>query len=128
MKDWMLPLAVGLGGGLGSMSRFGLGMLCARLPWAFPWGTLAVNVLGGFGIGALFLYGQRRPEWALAIRVWTITGFCGGFTTFSAFSLETLQLWSQGAQGKALVNVLANVALSLSAVAAGMACARRLLA
>lgn len=128
MKDWMLPLAVGVGGGLGSMSRFGVGMLCARLPRAFPWGTLAVNVLGGFGIGALFLYGQRRPEWALAIRVWTITGFCGGFTTFSAFSLETLQLWSQGAQGKALVNVLANVALSLSAVAAGMACARRLLA
>lgn len=128
MKDWMLPLAVGLGGGLGAMSRYGLVTLSTRLPWGFPWGTLAVNVLGGFGIGALFLYGQRRPEWALAIRVWTITGFLGGFTTFSAFSLETLQLWSQGAQGKALINVLANVALSLIAVAAGMACARRLLA
>lgn len=128
MKDWMLPLAVGLGGGLGAMARYGLVTLSTRLPWAFPWGTLAVNVLGGFGIGALFLYGQRRPEWALAIRVWVITGFLGGFTTFSAFSLETLQLWSQGAQGKAVVNVLANVALSLSAVVAGMACARRLLA
>ena len=128
MKDWMLPLAVGLGGGLGAMARYGLVTLSTRLPWAFPSGTLAVNVLGGFGIGVLFLYGQRRPEWALAIRVWAITGFLGGFTTFSAFSLETLQLWSQGAQGKALVNVLANVALSLSAVAAGMACARRLMA
>ncbi len=128
MKEWALPLAVGLGGGLGAMSRYGLVTLSTRLPGAFPWGTLAVNVLGGFGIGALFLYGQRRPEWALAIRVWAITGFLGGFTTFSAFSLETLQLWSQGAQGKAVLNVLANVALSLAAVAAGMAFARRLLA
>ncbi|HET7688177.1 MAG TPA: fluoride efflux transporter CrcB, partial [Candidatus Macondimonas sp.] len=128
VKEWALPLAVGLGGGLGAMSRYGLVMLSTRLPGAFPWGTLAVNVLGGFGIGVLFLYGQRRPEWALAIRVWAITGFLGGFTTFSAFSLETLQLWSQGAQGKAVLNVLANVVLSLAAVAAGMACARRLLA
>lgn len=128
MKDWMIPLAVGLGGGVGSMARYALGTLSARLPWAFPWGTLAVNVLGGFAIGGLFYLSQRRPEWALALRAWAITGFCGGFTTFSAFSLETLQLWSQGAQGKALVNVLANLALSLAAVATGMACVRRLMA
>lgn len=91
------------------------------------WGTLAVNVLGGFAIGGLFYLSQRRPEWALALRVWAITGFAAASQLFRPFSLETLQLWSQGAQGKALVNVLANLALSLAAVATGMACVRRLM-
>ncbi|MDY6957368.1 MAG: fluoride efflux transporter CrcB [Pseudomonadota bacterium] len=127
MNSWLIAVAVGIGGGAGAMCRYGLVMLASRLIGGFPFGTLAVNVLGAFGIGFGFLYCQRRPEWAVAVRAFAMTGFLGGFTTFSAFSLETLQLWSQGAHGKALVNILGNVTLSLAGVALGMVAARRLL-
>jgi CrcB protein len=112
-------LLVALGGALGSMGRYGISLLAmAWLGAAFPWGTLAVNVLGSAAIGVLA--GQGISGGA---RLFWITGVLGGFTTFSAFSLETALLWERAAwQGVAYV--LASLGLGLAAFALGWALAR----
>ncbi|MEN3972718.1 fluoride efflux transporter CrcB [Sphingomicrobium sp. XHP0235] len=110
-------LAVFLGGGLGALLRYGVGKW--TLAWfgsGFPFGTLAVNVVGslaiGLAIGALDGIGQTA-------RLFFVTGLLGGFTTFSAFSLDTLTLWQRGEAGTALAYVAASIFLSLGACAAG---------
>jgi CrcB protein len=106
-------LLVGFGGALGSMLRYLLSM--ASIAWlgaAFPWGTLAVNVLGSAAIGlaaALGLQGEMR--------LLVVTGFLGGFTTFSAFSLETGLLFAR-AWWLAVAYVAVSVVLGLAAFAA----------
>jgi fluoride exporter len=118
----MAYLWVALGGAFGSMARYGVSVAAARL-WgsAFPWGTVLVNVVGSFIIsffGALTLPHGPHPV-TPDLRTFVMVGFCGGFTTFSSFSLQTLEL----AQGKEWLGALANVALSvalcLASVAAG---------
>lgn len=109
-------LGVMMGGGLGALLRFGLCSWTKRcLAPGLPWGTLAVNVLGGFLIGFIAtcptLGLHRHP----ALRTTLIAGCLGGFTTFSAFSLETFQLASAGSHGHAALNAVANVALALLA-------------
>src|SRR5882672_5186156 len=89
-------LLVALGGGLGSVARF----LCQKLiPWyphTFPTGTFIVNILGCFLIGVFYSISEKEnimsPEWRLLLT----TGFCGGYTTFSAFALENLLLYKNG--------------------------------
>lgn len=83
--------AVAVGGAIGSVARYGCGVASRALGSGWPWGTLMVNVLGSFAIGLLFAWFLERPapEW---LRVGLITGVLGGFTTFSAFSIETLEL------------------------------------
>ena len=110
-------LAVFLGGGLGAVLRYGIGKW--TLAWfgsGFPVGTLAVNIVGslaiGLAIGALDGVGQSA-------RLFFVTGLLGGFTTFSAFSLDTLTLWQRGEAGTALAYVAASILLSLGACAAG---------
>jgi CrcB protein len=103
-----LYIAVGLGSGLGAAARY----LCSLGAGAgFPWGTLIVNGLGSFIIG--FYATLSEPGGRLfpnpALRHFVLTGFCGGFTTFSMFSLETLRL----AQSKSLFFAGANVGVSL---------------
>ena len=115
-------LAVFLGGGLGALARYGVGRW--TLAWfgaGFPWGTLAVNVAGGLviGIAAGALESVSQPA-----RLFFITGLLGGFTTFSAFSLETLALWQRGEAGAAFGYVAASLILSLGACAAGLLLAR----
>ena len=102
---------VALGGALGSVGRYGIGLALARFS-AFPVGTLLANVLGSLVIGicvGLFDAEQRSRPTGLFLMV----GFCGGFTTFSTFSLQTLELMHQQAWLKAGGNMLLSVALCL---------------
>jgi CrcB protein len=85
-----------------------------------PWGTAAVNVIGSFAIGVLFVLLDTRVGWQLFL----MTGLLGGFTTFSAFSLDTIKLFEAGQPLEAALYVLGSVVLSLIAVALGVALAR----
>lgn len=125
MPVWM---AVALGGALGTLARYGVG-LWARAQWpAFPAATLIVNVSGGLAMGLLGGYALARPEWSPAWRLALMSGVLGGYTTFSAFSLETLLLWREGAVTVALANVGLNLLLSLAACLLGFWLARSALA
>ena len=112
---------IALGGAVGSVTRYLLGGMIQRTAGlAFPMGTLAINVSGSFLAGFLlryFMNVQTHPT----LRAALIVGFCGGFTTFSAFTTETLGLFEGGEYARATVYVAASVALSLMAVFAGFA-------
>jgi CrcB protein len=119
-------LWVGTGGFVGANARYWLGrLIVAWLDASFPWHTLAINVSGGLGIGALatLLAGRvEEPAWRLAL----IVGFLGGYTTFSSYTLELLELVQGGRAGAALVYALASNAASLAACVAGVVLARGL--
>jgi CrcB protein len=119
-------LQIALGGALGAMARYLAVRLCLRLFGAdFPWGTLAVNVVGGFAMGIAVVLLAERPEFGLQrLAPFVMPGVLGGFTTFSAFSLETVQLAEQGRTVAAAAYVGASVALSLGALAIGLRLAR----
>jgi CrcB protein len=93
---------------------------------AFPYGTLAINVLGSFILGYFMVWSMERtivdPRWRLLIAV----GFCGGFTTFSSYAFESMALMEQGQWLLMATNIISNNLLSLAAVLAGMALARLL--
>ena len=112
-------LAIALAGALGSVARYLLGRLVQQAsPVAFPFGTLAVNVIGCVIIGLVarhFMNDETRPVLQASLMV----GFCGGFTTFSAFSLETLGLMQAGNWPRAAAYVVASVLLCLGATALG---------
>ncbi|UPT61053.1 MAG: fluoride efflux transporter CrcB [Hyphomonadaceae bacterium JAD_PAG50586_4] len=105
-------LLVALGGALGSVARYGVGFAAAR--WfglGFPWGTLTVNVIGGLAMGVLAArVGPGQEDLRLLLGV----GILGGFTTFSAFSLETVRLMEQG-PAPAMLYVLASLIVSVGA-------------
>lgn len=120
-------LQVALGGALGASGRYLTGVAAMRVMGpGFPWGTLAVNVIGSFLMGVLVVvlahWGGNRLAPLL------MTGLLGGFTTFSAFSLDALTLWERGQQGLAAGYVVASVVLSLGAIVAGLALARSMTA
>ena len=112
-------LWIALGGGLGSVARYASTNLVAGwLGGHFPWGTLVINVLGSFVIGvfgALTGPGGRLFV-SNDVRLFVMVGICGGYTTFSSFSLQTLDLIHDGAIGRAGLNVVGSVALCLLAV------------
>ena len=113
-------LWIAIGGALGSMARYGCGRLVAeRIGETFPWGTLLINVLGSFVIGAfatLTLAPDARVQVAPDLRQFVIVGLCGGFTTFSSFSLQTLNLVRAGDMVAAGLNIIGSVVLCLIAV------------
>lgn len=115
-----------LGGGIGSLLRFGVYHLARLwLPPAFPFGTLAVNVVGGFAAGLVAgAMVHRSAGGADPMYLFAMTGVLGGFTTFSAFSVEAVLLWQRGAEGAAAAYVLASLLLALAGVVAGMAVVR----
>ena len=118
---------IALGGALGSVARYWVAVWAAPLSQRLPWGTVGINVAGSFLIGfvgTLTLAGGRHPapEW---LRLFVMVGICGGFTTFSSFSLQTLDLLRADAWGRALANVALSVLLCLAAVAAGHGLAAR---
>ena len=112
-------LWIALGGALGSVARFWMSSVIAvRFDSKFPWGTLFVNVTGSLLIGvfaALSESGGRLADSA-ALRQFLVVGLCGGYTTFSAFSAQTLELARNGQALAAGLNVLLSVALCLVAV------------
>jgi fluoride exporter len=113
---------VALGGALGSMARYWLGVRITLLAGlAFPWATILINILGSLVIGFLVrLTGpQGRLPAPLDARAFLIVGICGGFTTFSAFSLQSLELARDGRLLLAGANIVLSVVLCLVAVALG---------
>lgn len=116
-----MAFLVFLGGGLGSLARWLTGLGAARLLGAgFPLGTLIINVAGCFAMGVLARVIALPDAGGQGPRLVLMTGFLGGFTTFSAFALDAAGLWIGDATGKAVLYVLASVLLSLAAVAAGL--------
>ncbi len=120
----MVLLYVALGGAVGSVLRYIIGGAVQRATHAgFPYGTLAVNILGCFLIGFLIkTYMNAEPS--SPARALLVVGFCGGFTTFSAFSSETLGLFEGGAYARAALYVLASLLLCFGATAGGFTVAR----
>ena len=119
--DPVTVIAIALGGALGTVARYLLALALAPISGALPWGTVIINVAGSFVIGlfgTLTLAHGRYPVPEVA-RLSVMVGFCGGFTTFSSFSLQTLDLLRAGALGRAAINVAASVALCLASVALG---------
>jgi CrcB protein len=116
-------LCVGLGGFLGSCARYFLTNLMRRVCPLFPLGTLLSNVAAGLAIGLII--GAERHTAALPerTRLLLTTGLLGGLSTFSTFSLETVQMFEEGRWGSAAGNLLLNVGLSLAAVLLGLALA-----
>lgn len=121
-------LLVALGGALGSMARSCVGLGAARLfpASAWPWGTLTVNVLGGLAMGLLVGWmGLKAGAGQDSFRVFTAVGVLGGFTTFSAFSLETVLMVERREYGLAGAYILLSVLLAVAALTAGLMLARR---
>ncbi len=120
-----LLLAIAVGGALGSVGRhLAASAIGQVVGTTWPWGTLAVNVAGGLAIG--LLAGTMALRWSVTpeLRGFLITGILGGFTTFSAFSLEVMTMIERQDWGAAAAYVVASVLLSLGAAAGGLALAR----
>jgi fluoride exporter len=114
-------LWVALGGAVGSVARFWVGALVLeRFGRTFPWGTLVVNVTGSFAIGLLAVLAGEQSRVSPATRTFVMqflmVGVCGGYTTFSAFSLQTLNLLQEGRLSWAVANVLASTLVCLAGV------------
>ena len=107
-------LAIAIGGAFGSVSRYLVAREMGRLLGNFlPYGTLVVNVLGSLALGWLATVFLDRPEINIALRLGIAVGFLGAFTTFSTFSLESVQLLLNGAVWRAVLNVTVNTVVCL---------------
>jgi CrcB protein len=113
--------AISVGAVFGALARFAITHFSSELSHhhGFPYGTLVVNVVGSFLAGFVLVFTQRNAHDDL-IRLALVTGFCGAFTTFSAFAYETMDYVYQGAALPVLVNVIANNVLSLGAAGLGV--------
>ena len=123
---FQLYAVVALGGALGTIARyFTSGLVANAFGGTFPWGTLIVNIAGSFIVG--FFWTLTAPDGRLLVsgptRQFVMTGFCGGFTTFSSFSLQTMNLINDGEWLYAGGNVLGSMILSLLGVWLGSLCA-----
>jgi len=123
-------LAVAAGGALGAAMRHGVGLLALRhLPSGWPHGTFAVNIIGSFAMGFLISWlafrGQGGPQ---ELRLFLATGLLGGFTTFSAFSLEVANYVRSGDMTRAALYAFLSVALGLAALLLGMWLSRKVFA
>ncbi|MDQ6649408.1 MAG: fluoride efflux transporter CrcB [Actinomycetota bacterium] len=122
----MIVLGVALAGAVGAPARFLLDTwLSERLARAFPWGTLVVNVSGSLLLGVVAGLGLYHglPD---TPRLLLATGFCGAYTTFSTFAVETVRLARDGARGAAVANTVGSLVAGLLAAAAGLALASAL--
>lgn len=114
-------LLIMLGGAIGTLGRYGLSLLSLPISRGLPWGTILINVSGSFIIGlfgTLTLAHGRYPV-PESTRLFVMIGLCGGYTTFSSFSLQTLELMRSGAMIRASLNVALSVILCVAAVALG---------
>ena len=115
-------LAIALGGAIGSVLRYAaVSYITPLLNYKFPLGTFVVNILGSFLIGAAYVILVEKTKLPVEYRLFFITGLLGGFTTFSAFSLEILQLWQEGHVLNAFAYATSSVILGLLMAFVGMA-------
>ena len=118
-------LIVAMGGAIGASLRHITNLLTLR--WFgpnFPWGTLTVNILGSFLMGVFVELLARKFDGSQELRLFVATGIFGGFTTFSAFSLDTALMWERGDMMPAIGYVVASVLISIAALFAGLAVVR----
>lgn len=112
---------VGIGGGMGSVLRYMTSSFMTKyFPSSFPCGTLSVNVLGCLLMGVLLSLGERQSWMNNDLRLLWLTGFCGGYTTFSTFASENIQLWQSGQILTVIAYTIASVLLGLVAVWLGL--------
>jgi CrcB protein len=118
-----------VGAGVGGALRHGVNLTCARYcGLEFPWGTLIINVLGSTVMGLLagwFAFKAAAP-WSVNARLFAMTGVLGGFTTFSAYSLDAVLLWERGSNTASVVYVMASVLLALLGLVGGLSLVRTL--
>jgi CrcB protein len=122
---WRTILIVGTGGFLGSVSRY-LGQIAVEkmMHSSFPWGTFAVNILGSFIIGIVYALAEKGSLLSAEWRLFLAVGFCGGFTTFSSFAYNNMNLLKEHAIGLFLWNTLGSVVLGILMVYAGIVAIR----
>ena len=124
MKSYLL---VFVGGGLGASLRHAVNMISARgLGTAFPWGTFIINISGSLVMGLIAGYLAFKGGASQPWRLFLMTGILGGYTTFSAFSLDAVLLYERGEIASALFYVLGSVVLSIAGLFAGLALVRHL--
>ena len=124
MKSYLL---VFVGGGIGASLRHAVNMISARgLGTAFPWGTFIINISGSLVMGLIAGYLAFKGGASQPWRLFVMTGILGGYTTFSAFSLDAALLYERGEIGSALFYVLGSVVLSIAGLFAGLALVRHL--
>jgi CrcB protein len=121
MKELLLVFG---GGGLGSVSRFLIGKCYPAGLSVFPWGTLSANFLSCMVFGLVLILGVEKINLTYSLKLLLITGFCGGFSTYSSFTFETVDLFKHGNSGLALTNIVANFALSVAGLYLGTSLAR----
>ncbi|MCR9072440.1 MAG: fluoride efflux transporter CrcB [Alphaproteobacteria bacterium] len=122
-------IAVALGGALGAVARYmTVGWIAHLVGHGFPWGTLAVNVIGSFAMGVLVEAGALKVNLSAEMRAFLAVGVLGAFTTFSTFSLDVATLWERGEVMMTGAYVAASAALSILALFAGLALMRSVLA
>lgn len=123
----MQALAIAAGGALGALARFWVSNgVYAMLGRGFPWGTLAVNVIGSVLIGVLYILLLERLTVGPEVRALLLVGFLGAFTTFSTFSIETLNLLQQADYFKAFSNMVISVVACVGAAWVGVMLGRQL--
>jgi len=123
-----LMVAVACGGALGSLSRYVVGVIAGRLLGsAFPWGTLFINIVGSFAIGVLVEIFALRWSASEFTRVFLTIGICGGFTTFSTFSLDTFLLLERGDYAAVGAYAVGSVVLAVGGLFAGLHLMRAIL-
>lgn len=116
MKELLLVFG---GGGLGSVCRFLVGKIYPAGNSIFPWATLSVNFLSCLIFGLVMMLGLEKMNLSYSLKLLLLTGFCGGFSTFSSFTVETVELFKNGHGGMALANVLGNFVLSVAGLYLG---------
>jgi CrcB protein len=118
---WQTTLLIAVGGALGTLARYGIGLVAAPFSQSLPWGTILINIAGSFVIGffGTFTLAHGRFPVPESLRLFVMVGLCGGFTTFSSFSLQSLDLLRSGATVRAFANIMLSVVLCLAAVALG---------
>jgi len=120
-------MAIAAGGAIGALLRYWTSLAVhSRLGSGFPYGTLIVNVLGSLLMGFLYIWLIERIAGGATLRAFLLIGVLGAFTTFSTFSMETLNLVEGGQLGKALLNVVISVTVCMTAAALGVFAARQL--
>lgn len=121
-------LWVAFGGAIGSVARFWIGILTLTISRSLPWGTILINISGSFAISlcaGLTLISGRFPA-SENVRLFLMVGICGGYTTFSSFSLQNFELIKNGFMLRAIVNMVLSVVLCLLATTLGYYCAGKI--